>query len=410
MDSEIIIIAPTQIKKGLSVGNIYDLTIADFYAKARRLAGIKVFAPFLLNINGEPLIKQITFENKAPTKDNIKKYILLAIKQIKKDLKNHYLSFDYIVRDDKIKKNLVRLFKTTYKDSITVGQTNIIECSSCGNIYGSDPTICSCKKCNRPLISQTKTSLFKKINRKTIERKMATIAFFPNCIRQKLKTFVFSLPETYDLILEKNRAYTIEYNGFNLDPRFAAIMLPAILCSHKYTKRVWIHGDVIKKFDYYSLCYLNNNDCPTKIVSHGLLLGPDGKKLKWQKDDGSQKELFKGINNKILRAYFLKHNINQDKVIDPSKLQLQTRDLLKIYLKLKKILQTNKDKNNESIRQDLAVQINLFNNAVNNFKLSAAFESMQNYVNICWKIVKNNNLSLSEYNMLFELKNIYFGE
>jgi|SRR3989344_408671 len=415
MKSELVVMSPIQIKRNLSVGNIYDLTLNDFYAKARRFGGREVSLPLLWNVNGQPLIKQMREDGIKLTPRNIEEYISKLIYTARNSMEDHYLDFDLVLRDDQISESMDLLARTSYSGAFRVGSTNINECLSCRDIYGSDPSITNCRSCNYPTTFHQRNTMFKPIRREDIESKMRGIEFFPSGIERRLASFIGDLPDEYDLILEKNRQYTVEHNGFRLDPRFVAIMLPAILNQLSgrgpYNIRTFIHGDVVKKFDYYSLCYLNEGDLPTRIAVHGLLIGQDKRKLRWQEDHGDQVHLFKGVDKKILRAYFLKQKFEGNTVLSERNLQAQSTGLTRIYLKMKRVLEErNMGRFIMSIRGELHQDIENFNRHIDQFNFHRAFDHMNSYLNKCWKIVKNDKLSLLEIDNLIKFKEMYFGK
>jgi len=407
-----VLIAPTQIKRNLSVGNVYDLTLVDFYSKARKFAGINVHTPFLWNINGEPLVKQMREYGFELNPENVAQYTSEKIKRAEEVMKQHYLDFDCSLRDDQIQEQLEKLARTSYQETFNIGNTNINECITCGNIFGSDPSISSCRSCGRDTTYHQRETMFKNINREDIERKIAGIEFFPSGAKKRLEDFIDNLPSEYDLILEKNREFTTSIYGFKLDPRFVTMMFPALINKDReYDIRTSISGDVVKKFNYYTLCYLNQEDVPTRIVTHSILVGSDKKKLRWQNDDGNQSEMFNGVHNKVLRAYFLKHNIQGDLIIDPSQLFQQTKGLTRLYVQMGRTLEErNVDLSKTGIRDELNQELVRFNQSVVKFNLPNAFSCMNKYATKSWKMVKDDKLSIDEYNTLKLLRNMYFGE
>lgn len=408
---ELIIIAPTQIKRQLSVGNIYDLTIADFYAKCRKFANVDIYMPFLWNINGEPLVKQMREDGYSVDGVTIEAYVSSLIARANKKMEDHYINFDGFIRDDHIQGELNSLLTGRYADYLVDGDTYINECIVCKNIFGSDPSIKICKICGSNTIFRGRKTFFKKIKRSTIEDKIKKIKFYPDSLNEKLLDFLNYLPDEYDLILEKNREYTLNYDKYKLDPRFITMLLPAIIndrLQKKVDNIIYIHGDVVKKFDYYSICYLENCDLPSKVVSHGVIVDKENKKIRWQDDDGEELEIFKIINNKILRAYFLSHNIVGNLMFDKQNVQGQVKGLTKLYIKIKKILSYEGQDNNSD--KDMRGVIIDFHNKVGDFKLAMAFDCMQKYTEMCWKKTKDGFLSLEEKDNLIKFRDIYFGK
>jgi len=411
-DSELIITGPLQIKPRLSIGNIYDLTIADFYSKARKFTGTKTTTPLFLNVNGDPLIKQIEKCGQEITSVNIQNFINDSIRTIKLNLSEHYLDFDFWVRDDLVEEEMKNLTHEKYKTTFLVGEAVVNECPSCGNIYGSDPTISICKACGNKTIAHTRKTLYKKILKSDVKSKINSIRFSPPSIKTKLEDFVERLPDEYDLILEKNRVYTIKYGGFKLDPRFVAIMLPAIIHSSIYKNKTWVHGDVVKKFDYYGLCYLNSEDCPTRIVSHGLIQGTDNKKLRWQDANSFSFTDMDNVDSRILRAHLLNFDVLMDRMFNPLEIQQNTKPLIKLYTKMGRAMETqNIDQNKQSIRPELYEQMQLFNESVGRFKFNKAFVAMNSYANACWKLIlRGDKISSKESDTIRALRIMFFGE
>lgn len=410
LKNELVIMAPIQIKRELSIGNIFDLTLIDFYVKARKFFGIDVFSPFLWNINGNPILKQMDENHVEFNIKNVENYILDTINRAKKKLEEHFIDFDIFLRDDQILDKIEALINTRYSGSFNINTIKLSRCSKCKMIFGSDPSIKICKFCGAGVDYVEKNTLFQVIKKKVVLSKIDSVIFYPEGVKKRLIDFINKLPDSYNLILEKERAYTLEYKGIKLDPRFITMLFPAILESNNFDQVTWMHGDVVKKFDYYSLCYLNICDCPNKIISHGLILGENKKKIRWQ-DDNFGLKLLNCIDNKILRVFFLKHNINTNIVINLTNIKTQTKGLVKLYVKIKKMLEKRtQGVQKGDIRPCLGLELEKFHKNLELFKFSEAFNNMQNYANICWKITKDKKLSDNEMNVLFVFRNIYFGE
>ena len=412
-DSELIIMAPLQIKPHLSIGNIYDLTILDFYSKALRFLGKKATLPFLWNINGNPLIKQMERMELETTSKNLDRFIASCVATIEGELRDYYLDFDFFIRDDQVSNQLKDLMDRSYKQKIKIGKVIINHCGQCGNVFGADPGIIICKYCGSKTKLAKRLTIYTKVNGSNINKRINTIKFIPDSAKLKLKNFISTLPNNYNLIIEKYRKNTLQYNGFTLDPRFVAIMLPAIINVSDYDKKTWIHGDVIKKFDYYSLCYLNSHDGPTTIISHGILLDKSRKKLRWQNLDLHKSFSIEKVHNKILRAYFLNYNVMKDRVFDAENLPKNVAGLLKIYVKIGRVL----DKRNlDESRIDLIIHPELikilqpFDRHVQDFRPDLAFNVLTEYTDWAWKYTKSNKLNFKEQDILRQMKNLFFGK
>ncbi len=128
-------------------------------------------------------------------------------------------------------------------------------------------------------------------------------------------------------------------------------------------------------------------------------------------DKGNHSEMFEGVHNKVLKAYFLKHNIQGDLMIDPLQLPHQTKGLTKLYVQMGRVLEDrNLDVNKVGIRDELDIELKRFNQSVDSFNLPNAFNCMNKYTTMSWKIVKDDTLSIDEHNSLKSLREIYFGE
>lgn len=413
MIKELVFMAPTQIKEELSIANIYDLTVVDFYAKARKLAGYDVTVPFIWNVNGKPIVQLAQSKGIDTRAESISEFVTDLIRNAEEKLREHYLAFDFSVRDDEIAMQLEELLSSKYADTVRRGTIDINECPKCKNIYGTDPSISQCKVCNAPTEFRKQETLFKHVDCEELEEKMNLISFFPNFLKAKLMDFIENLPESYDLVLEKKRDYTISYQGKPLDPRFVSVMTPAVINNMplaNYDLRTVIHGDVVKKFDYYALAYMDRSDMPNRIVAHSLLLNGERKKLRWRSSEG-QNNLFDGIKNKELRAFFLKHNLTHDVVLDPEKIKENLKGLVRIYVMMNKILE-RRNLGTDTTEDDASLNIllNNFHCSVERLKLADAFENMRKYVEKSWKIVKDKKLSPVQHRVIQNFKQLYFGE
>lgn len=409
-NADLIVMAPMQIKPRLSMGNIYDLTIIDFYAKAKRLSGDTTVIPLLWNINGKPLLDQMVKARQPITEENTKSYIEACLKNLRKELEGYYLNYDFEIRDDQVSDNLKKLAEHAYASTFTIGETNINECTGCGAIFGSDPSIQSCKHCGAATQIITRQTAYKAINKKDLQEKIAAIEFTPPAAKAKLENFIDQLPDSYDLILEKNRANTLTYASYKLDPRFIAILLPAVINSAGYKRRIWIHGDVVKKLDYYGLCYLNVEDCPTEILMHGIIQNTAGKKMRWQ-DSEHELALLESIDKKVVRALFLTSNILRDRTLNAEKIKEDATTLTRLYVKMSRLIEErNLEPAEHTVRTALSPYIQNFHDAINTFNYRDAFKAMTAYIDAAWKIVKNEKLSAPEHALTQAFRTLYFGK
>ena len=158
------------------------------------------------------------------------------------------------------------------------------------------------------------------------------------------------------------------------------------------------------------LCYLNEKDLPNKIISHGVLLDANKKKLRWR-DDKADNYLPQNISPKILRAHFLRRNVSRDIVINQENINSQLNDITKIYVKMKRVLEPrNFSQSEQGLEQQLLEEYQKFNSEMRSFNLQNSFNCMNRYINKSWKIVKNRKLSKDEYRIVDNFKKIYFGD
>ena len=403
---ELVLMAPTQIKPEQSPANLYNWTIIDFYSKVRRLQGVIVNTPLIWNINGLKFIQMLKEAEVKKDSKSIEDFIGKCIDKTHEQLKEYGLDFDLEIRDDKIR--LGDLLNGDYTQIIKQGKVETKICSVCELNFGTDPQIIKCRKCGVNLSIVDSENLFQDIKKIEIMKKIDEINFFPFSLKNRLIDFVNTLPEEYKLLISKQREYTLEYNGFKLDPRFVAIMtFPILLHNNNYDHKTVIHGDVMKKLDYYLTCHLTSRDLPSTIVSHGLCLGPDKKKLRWQNLDKDSFKLLQKIPKKILRCYFLKHNIFKGITINPNEFETQLIHPTDIYIKLNKMLKkdNSKDKNHISVDETR----NSFYQFVNKFEFPRAFNLFEETVNNLWNNTKYDCISKDEKIWLEDLKRLYFG-
>lgn len=400
---ELVIMAPTQVKDLLSPGNIYDWTIIDFYCKARKMQGIEVYCPLLWNVNGNPVLKQVMQNRGKIDQKSIKSYVETTTKKLKQSFSKYSISFDAEVRDDQIQKLLNEYIVVNFRGIIQEDVIKIAKCVKCDSFYGTDPKIKICKTCFGKITFSPQRTLFININKKKIDKLIGKIAFFPESTRQKLISFNNKMPQEYKLIITRKRLYTLKYRKFQLDPRFIAIILPSICTKKEYDEITYIHGDVIKKLDYYTLCYLGKGDPPTRIVSHGNLMDGSNKKLRWQ-ENISGRNFFEGIDPSLLRMHFLKQNIFSGLRMNKEHLANSVRGLYKLRHRINLLLKTpinNANLTPYPVNED-------FMSAINNFRYAIAFEIMQKNMKTLWKKTKDRQLTKSEFAWIKTVNSLYY--
>ncbi|MDD4353575.1 MAG: class I tRNA ligase family protein, partial [Candidatus Nanoarchaeia archaeon] len=276
-----LLMTPIQIKKNPHLGNIYDWTIIDFYSKSLKNQGNSVYVPLLWNIVGKPIIKYINNDNIELTSENIEKYIKTCINNNQKYIKLFGLDFDEQIRDDEISNKLEEIINTQLNEIISSKKYVANYCPSCDKILNNDPNINYCKTCNNEILKTPEEDFFINVDLENILKKIETIEFFPESNKISIINLAKSFPEQYDLLISKKREYTLNMslNGkiIDLDPRFATIMMANIAFGKKENNyKILIQGDVIKKMDYYMLCYFPNK-LPKKIIVHKSILDDNNK-------------------------------------------------------------------------------------------------------------------------------------
>src|SRR5690242_10404771 len=111
----------------------------------------------------------------------------------------------------------------------------------------------------------------------------------------------------------------------------------ALFKNDRFDKQTFIHGDVIKKFDYYALCYLSSGYLPSQIVCHDSCLGEDRKKVRWQNEDNIN---LKTLSPRVMRCFFLKHNLRKPVIISKD-IESELIYPTKVFLKIKNLLDSS---------------------------------------------------------------------
>ena len=406
LKNELVIMAPIQVKKSLSPGNIYDLTLIDFYAKTRRLQGSKIHMPLFWNVNGLPVLRMMQRENIVISNEKRKEFIDKCIQNGVIALKKHYINFDEQIRDDEISLILSDFIGAHCQSNILKGSIPIATCKKCGSDFGTDNMIKLCKICGSPIEMQYKDILYQEISRDEILKRVYKINIYPIGAKKELIAFCNSMPEKYNICLTKKREYTITYDGFSLDPRFIVMLTPALV-QGIYSKRVYFHGDIIKKFSYYSLCHLPSKFLPTNIICHGVLLDKHGRKIKWQDHDEEVANLFNELPPSDLRAFSLKRNVVKDVIID--------FDIVKNNLREQEILRERID-NILKYEHFSSLSVEFINlkkellEAVNNFFYGVAYDKMVTIVKLLENKLPQKSIHPDEILFLNELRFLYFGQ
>ena len=326
------------------------------------------------------------------------------IANIVEECKKYSIDFDYILRDDD---------NDLSKGSLKKGIKKINYCPSCGASYGTDFSVNNCKKCGDKLRFAEKNTFSMAINHNSMMRKIEKICFVPTFAKSRLIDFIKSMPLEYDLILEKQRKYTSSIDGINLDPKYTAIsLLASARQTHQDCNIIHIHGDVVKKFTYYVLAYLNDVDIPKVDVMHGNIVDPHKQKMRYASSDGRFNGVnILGVNNRILRAIFLSHSIKDDIILDKDMAISKQKYLTKFFVLCNRIQEErNYDPVLTGLRPELKDFLETFCLSVEKWDLSRAFNVVDNLVHYCWKIIKHTKLSMEEIKMVKDIQYLYFGD
>lgn len=400
----IILMAPMQIKKQLGIGNIYDLVLCDFYSRCLKMRGIETFFPILFNINGSPIEKIAPLNMESH--DEFYDYATSVLSQNLDEIKHFSISYDAVLRDDDNKKVISDLLPEA-------GRYIVNRCPNCGSIYGSDLSIKSCRRCNSLLRPVPKMTYAMRTNTNEIRRKVDGIKFVPESTKLRLNDFIGILPEEYDIILEKDRRYTTIVDGIQIDPRFTAISLldAARKMYHDYPSIIYIHGDVVKKFTYYALAYLPDNDMPSVDVMHGSIVDDNHEKIRWHLSGGAFGMTDIGLNNRELRAFFLSSSTRNNTVFNRENILARKRILVKTFVLGGRVCEgRNYIAGTSGIRDQIRHLLEEFYTQVDHWNLPRAFEIANGIIHNCWTIVKDAKLTEEEVNVVKKLRSIYYGD
>jgi hypothetical protein len=400
--NELVLMAPIQVKENVSAGNVYDWALVDFYAKVRRYQGVSVSVPMIWNVNGEPIVKMAEKNGIERNGHSLYAYASDLISRMENEVKKLGFQFDWTVRDDSISNSFSNFLEKAYSCQIRECERDVSFCLSCSNSYGTDPSLKVCKRCSGSL-SLTKTrGIFLKIEKSQLLDRLEMVEWSPPRLKKRLSEFIQSFPEEYFLSLSKMRDYTLNWRGYPLDPRFVAIGLLGLLkSSGNFDKVTLIHGDVMKKLDYYSLCYLNR-ELFSKVIMHGICANKDKKKIRWQ--NGDQPPFFL---SREFKCYLLKQNPMNDVLVDDGKIRGELKYLVRLFLKANRILKSPVYCNTAGI----ATKENRsqFYSLVEELKYPQAFELFVKLVRKLEGKIIEKKLAKDEKEWLLDLLNLYYG-
>lgn len=401
--SMLILMAPMQIKKDLTIGNIYDLLLCDFYAKVCRMQKQAVSFPLLINVNGSPIEKLLPDGDLEA--DNIFNMATRNINGLIDECKKYHIDFDAVFRDDD---NIVTIRKLLPKRSYY--DMNV--CPKCGSIYGSDFSIKECRRCKSPLRISPKDTFAVHPNKIVLLNKVGSTNFIQKAAKAVLVNFIDSLPDEYDIILERNRQYSAVVEGVCLDPRYTAISLlsRARQVLPEQQKIVHIHGNVVKKFTYYAFAFLPDEDIPNVDFMHGSIVDLNGKKVRNNSNQGHFNVNDYNVNKRELRAYFLANSAKNDVILDAKLMDGGVKNLKKFFVLANRVCEErNFNYGAFGIRDSIQNRLQVFYDHVERWNLPVAFCEADKIIHECWKIVKTSKITEDEVSVVKNLQSIYFG-
>lgn len=411
--SHMIYTVPMQIKEDISLGNLYDFIIADFFGKTQSAQWKRVINPLTLNINGNKT-QQLLEKNNIPltASDKIDTYIEKCKYNILVSLAEYWVNFSSVVRDDQIENQLTQILEWVHTEDTQIDEIYINNCPSCWASFGTDFTISTCTKCNATTKRHLSHVLFQEINHNLILEKIDSIDWKPAYSKSKLLNFVNSLPNTYKLTLSKNRDYTLHYKWLLLDPRFITIVSKYLEDLYNIDETTIIHGDILKKYDYYMLCHTNKEALPTQIISHGLITDNEDKKIRWTPTSNSNntQDIY---SPKAIRCILLKNDIYKGVKFDEKNLKKQVKQVTKYYIKIKQMLNnttTDTIPNYTKLNNFIRNERDNFLQSANNFKFWPCFNQFTKIIDHLWKNTKDNWLDLFQSSILKNLLLFYFWE
>lgn len=418
MGRELVIMVPTQVKRNLNMGNIYEFILGDFYTKVKHMKGEEADLAITWNANGKPVEELVIREMEgAFSREKAHHLVDSMIESANKVMSNFYIEPDIQLRDDDIQIEVEKLMNNRYSEYYTSGNCKVVICPSCQSAIGSDESVNRCNHCGTPTVIKNMDTLYRRVLRSDVETKMMNTSFYPEGCKKRLDELLNNLPDDYNVILEKKRLYTLRYGEYSLDPRFVTIFsLPVI--KHKkeieYDEITVIQGDVVKKYDYYAYTYLHPSDCPNNIFMHGLILDENKKKLRWRSDESrniSTDGIYPGVKCKEFRAFLLKHNLTDNIIINPNTIKNDVKGQVNLYITMKRLMDSrNLDVEKIGIRKELDLLHKSFLDKASAMRMHDAYMDMKNFVDNCWKLTKNDKMSKEEQDIISCYMRLYYGE
>lgn len=399
----LILMAPMQVRKSLSIGGIYDLLLCDFCAKINVMQGQEVFFPLLMNVNGSPIEKLLPKQEMS--RSDIFDVASGAINNILDECALYRINFDMVFRDDSNIQMTRRLLpeKTTLLINV---------CPKCGSIYGADFSIKTCRRCGAELNSVSRNTFAIHANSLNLMDKINHTNFAHKAARTTLIDYINNLPSDYDIVLERGRRYSTVIDDICIDPRFTAISLLPRARQH-FAERpqiIHIHGNVIKKFTYYAFAFLSDDDIPDVDFTHSSVVDLAGKKLRNSSDKSQLCVEELGVNERELRAYFLSSSAQNDVIVDLNLLKSKKKGLVKFFVLANRICEErNYQPGASGVRESIQARLNNFYSYANSWNLPAAFSEANEIIHECWKIVKDSKLTEEEVSIVKDLQSLYFG-
>lgn len=402
MKTQIVYLAPMQLRKDVMIGNIYSAVVADLYNKVIKILGYKSYFPLIVNVTGKKTENLLfSFGFNLSNKKEAESFIAELVASAKNKFALYGIDFDTLIRDDELPiENLINL-----NSSYGVNLISVKYCTKCQKNFGTDMTITSCNDCGTTLAIEKKHMLSLLVDNEKILKNIQEEFFFPRTKKHQLEEIILSFPGSCYFCLEKERFLTLHYKSRSLDPKFVAIQA-LVFAKRKSNfsdaEIVFFQGDVLKKFTYYSLAYLEKEFIPGKIICHGLITGADGSKLRI---DQSSKDYFDSLSPKLIRAFLLSFQIGGNIKFSKEVFEPKAVGLIRILNKVKILLsyETFNEKSFLFLRQD-------FLSAITKFNYALAFKDFIFLIDSYWKITRiTKTLHIKDKIWIREVAELYFG-
>jgi len=385
-----------QLRENVTLGNIYSTLVADMYNKVLKILGYTSYFPLVINVNGkktENLLRDLSID--ISNTDEVKKCVSSIIMSIRDEYQNFGINFESLILDDQV-----------YFDGFgyKTKKITVKSCSKCKTNFGTDPSLFQCQLCGSSLIEDNEERLCVDVQKHILLKFLEGVSFYPQSKVISMGKIIESFPETCTFCLEKERTLTLYHNNKPLDPKLLAVqsLVTAFINSHFTDPEIdFFQGDVLKKFTYYSLAYLPEKFVPKRVVCHGLILGPDGKKMR---ADVFSKDLLNSLSSKLLRGFLLSCQIGANIKFSKALYDNKSVGLIRIINKVRTLIHYS-----DSDQKPTLFLRNEFLSSIMNLDYARAYEYFLSLVNHYWLMTRSEKmLSPQDKVWIKEVSNLYF--